>query len=169
MARKNPEELRREVEAFLLKEAELLDNLRYREWLNLLTEDIRYVAPVRITREREKGAGFVEGMTHFDEDYTSLEMRIVRLETEFAWAEDPPSRTRHFVSNIRVGEPEGDEVPVVSNLLLFRSRGDSPHYDLLSCERHDVLRRVNGEWKLARRTILLDHSSLPTHNLAVFL
>jgi len=161
--------LREEVEAFLLKEAELLDELRYREWLELLTPDVHYLAPVRITREREKGPGLVEGMAHFDEDYASLEMRILRLETEFAWAEDPPSRTRHHVSNIRVGEPKGDEIPVRSYLLLFRSRGDSPQYDLISCERHDILRRVNGNLKLAKRVIVLDHSSLPTHNLAVFL
>jgi len=163
------QKLKEEVEAFLFKEAELLDELRYREWLELLTPDVQYLAPVRITREREKGPGLVEGMAHFDEDYTSLEMRILRLETEFAWAEDPPSRTRHHVSNIRVGEPKEDEIPVRSNLLLFRSRGDSPQYDLISCERHDILRRVNGSLKLAKRVIVLDHSSLPTHNLAVFL
>jgi len=165
----NMQKLKEEVEAFLFKEAELLDELRYREWLELLTPDVQYLAPVRITREREKGPGLVEGMAHFDEDYTSLEMRILRLETEFAWAEDPPSRTRRHVSNIRVGEPKEDEIPVRSNLLLFRSRGDSPQYDLISCERHDILRRVNGGLKLAKRVIVLDHSSLPTHNLAVFL
>jgi 3-phenylpropionate/cinnamic acid dioxygenase small subunit len=99
-----------------------------------------------------------------------LELRVRRLETEYAWAEDPPSRTRHFVTNVRIAEgEEEDEVAVRSNLLLYRSRGSVPHYDLLSAERKDVLRKEEDQWKLRRRVILLDHAVLTTHNLSVFL
>lgn len=162
------EEVYREVRDFLLREAELLDNGSYRDWLDCLTEDIRYQVPVRVTRDRGVESEFVNEMGHLDEDYVSLEMRVMRLETEYAWAEDPPSRTRHFLSNIRI-EPgdRGDEVRVKSNLLLYRTRGDDPHYDLLSAERHDVLRRVNGQWKLARRLVLLDQTTIGTHNLSI--
>ena len=163
-------EVRSEVEAFLHEEAELLDDGRLRDWLELVTDDIRYEVPVRVTRERVSGSGVARDMAHWTDDWTALEMRVLRQDTEYAWAEDPPSRTRHFVTNIRVkpGESEG-ELTVRSNILLFRSRGDSPQHDLLSGERHDVLRQVGGGWKLARRTVILDQSTLPTHNLPIIL
>jgi ethylbenzene dioxygenase beta subunit len=159
----------------LYQEAELLDEGRYREWLALLAQDVRYQVPVRVTKERgpEGGvSGVMEGMYHLDEDYTSLEMRVARLETGFAWAEDPPSRLRHFVTNVRIGEPrptpKGEESEVRSNLLIFRSRWDRPDYTLLSAERRDVWRQEEGGWRLARRTVVLDSATLPTHNLAFF-
>jgi hypothetical protein len=54
-------------------------------------------------------------------------------------------------------------------LLLFRSRGDLGAYDLIAGERHDVLRRVEGEWRIAKRVAILDQSSLGTKNLGIFL
>src|SRR5713226_2616557 len=164
------EELYREVKTTLLLEAELLDDGRLREWLDLLTDNVAYRMPVRVTRQRAAGSEFVENMTHLEEDRHTLELRIRRLEVGPAWAEDPPSRTRHFVSNVRVTPGErDDEVQVKSNPLLYRSRGDSPQHDLLSAERRDVLRRVDGRWKLARRLVLLDQSTVATHNLSMFL
>ena len=159
-----------EVYSFLMHEAELLDERRERDWLELFTDDAEYLMPVRVNRERGEGNGFSEEAFYFEETRGSLELRVRRLETEYAWAEDPPSRTRHFVTNVRVvpGEEE-DEVAVRSNLLLYRSRGSDPHQDLLSAERKDVLRKEDGQWKLKKRVILLDHSVLTTHNLSIFL
>lgn len=162
--------LLREIEAFLYKEAELLDTGNYRAWLELLTEDVTYQLPQRLTRERVQGPGVIPEAGHFVETHWTLLKRIERLETEYAWAEDPPSRTRHFVTNIRVEPGETpDEVRVRSNMLVYRTRGDDPTHDTLSAERHDVLRRVNGQWRLASRTVLLDHSVVTTRNLAIFL
>ncbi|TBH16546.1 aromatic-ring-hydroxylating dioxygenase subunit beta [Thermus thermamylovorans] len=168
-------DLTREILDFLYREAELLDEGRYREWLSLLTEDIVYQVPVRLTRERPPQGGYggvSERMFHLDEDRTSLEMRVARLETGFAWAEDPPSRLRHFVTNVRVEDPQakdlGPEAVVRSNLLIFRSRWDQPEFTFISAARQDVLRKEEGSWKLARRLVILDHSTLPTHNLSFF-
>ena len=86
-----------------------------------------------------------------------------------AWAEEPPSRTRHFVSNIRVKTADEGAATVHSNLLLFRNRGDSAAHDLISAERHDRLRREYDDWRLAERLILVDQATLGTLNLAVFL
>ena len=159
-----------EVYSFLMHEAELLDERREREWLELFTDDAEYLMPVRVNRERVEGNGFSEDAFYFEETPGSLELRIRRLETEYAWAEDPPSRTRHFVTNVRVAEgEEEDEVAVRSNLLLYRSRGSAPHHDLLSAERKDVLRKEESRWKIKKRVILLDHSVLTTHNLSIFL
>jgi 3-phenylpropionate/cinnamic acid dioxygenase small subunit len=109
-------------------------------------------------------------MDHFDEDLYSLKKRVERFETEHAWTEDPPSRTRHFVTNVRVYQGEDDgEYTVKSYLLLFRSRGDMRDPDFLSAERSDMIRRSGSEFKIAKREILVDESVLRTQNLAVFL
>jgi 3-phenylpropionate/cinnamic acid dioxygenase small subunit len=155
---------------FLYHEAELLDNARHREWLALLTRDIVYRAPVRVTRAHTLADSSLAGMAHFDEDHYSLTKRVERLETEHAIAEDPPSRTRRHLSNVRCWQDAGaTDVLARSNLLLFRSRGDVQPPDLLSAERTDLLRWEDGGLKLARRDILFDESVLRTQNLAVFL
>ncbi len=160
-----------EVYGFLMHEAQLLDEHREREWLDsCCAEEVTYLMPVRETRERGAGDGFSDEMFYFEEDRGSLELRVRRLETEYAWAEDPPSRTRHFVTNVRVEPDEsGEELFVRSNLLLYRSQGTDLHYDTVSAERRDVLRREEDGLKLARREILLDHTVLTMHNLSVFL
>jgi phthalate 3,4-dioxygenase subunit beta len=158
------------AQAFLFEEAALLDARLHHRWLELLSDEVTYRMPVRATVAHDIRASFIEDMDHFAEDRYSLEKRVRRFDTEHAWTEDPPSRTRRFVSNIRLFAGENaDELRVVSYLLLFRSRGDIASPDLLSCERHDVLRRAGGALRLAQREVLVDESVLRTQNLAIFL
>ncbi len=162
-------QLRAEVEDFLYGEAELVDAGRFQDWLDLLTEDIQYQMPVRMTRERAQGSDLSEEMQFFWDDRATLGLRVERLRTEFAWAEDPPSRTRHVVSNVRVRPSANlDEVEARSYVLIYRNRGDAAGHDLLSGERRDLLRRVGGAWKLARRSFVVDQVVLGTRNLAIF-
>jgi phthalate 3,4-dioxygenase subunit beta len=154
---------------FLVEEAALLDAADYAGWLELLCEDIRYVMPVRVTTARGAGFDSLAGMGHFDEDIYALRKRVQRLATDHAWTEDPPSRTRHFVTNVRTFRPGGDDLRVESALLLFRSRGDTREADLLSAGRTDLLRATADGLRLARREITVDESVLRTQNLAVFL
>jgi phthalate 3,4-dioxygenase beta subunit len=154
---------------FLVEEAALLDAGDYARWLGLLCEDIRYVMPVRVTTARGAGFDSLADMGHFDEDMYALRMRVKRLATDHAWAEDPPSRTRHFVTNVRTFRPRADELYVESALLLFRSRGDTREADLISAGRADLLRETADGLRLARREITVDESVLRTQNLAVFL
>jgi ethylbenzene dioxygenase beta subunit len=162
-------ELEREVAEFFYREAELLDSNSLEEWLELLTEDIAYEMPLRMTRERGQ-PDVSSQMAHFSEDRHSLELRVKRLGTDFGWAENPPSRTRRFISNIRVeNTPNSNEVKAQSYFLLYRSRGSSPEADLISGERRDLLRKLDGRWKLASRLIIADQSVLGTRNLAIFL
>lgn len=156
---------------FLVDEAYLLDAARYDEWLLTLTDDVRYVMPVRVTTARGAGFDTFPDMAHFDEDKYSLSQRVARMTTEHAWAEDPPSRLRHFITNVRTFESDNPgHLLVESAELLFRSRGDVNDGALLSCGREDLLRRCDdGGWKLARRTIITDESVLRMQNLAVFL
>ena len=154
---------------FLVEEAALLDAADYAGWLGLLCEDIRYVMPVRVTTARGAGFDSLADMGHFDEDMYALRKRVQRLATDHAWTEDPPSRTRHFVTNVRTFTDQGDDLVVESALLLFRSRGDTREADLLSAGRTDRLRATPDGLRLARREITVDESVLRTQNLAVFL
>jgi phthalate 3,4-dioxygenase beta subunit len=154
---------------FLVEEAALLDAADYAGWLELLCEDIRYLMPVRVTTARGAGFDSLAGMGHFDEDMYALRKRVQRLATDHAWTEDPPSRTRHFVTNVRTFRDAGEDLRVESALLLFRSRGDTREADLLSAGRTDLLRATADGLRLARREITVDESVLRTQNLAVFL
>ena len=154
---------------FLVEEAALLDAADYAGWLDLLCEDIRYVMPVRVTTARGAGFDSLADMGHFDENMYALRKRVQRLATDHAWTEDPPSRTRHFVTNVRTFRHRTSELRVESSLLLFRSRGDTREPDLISAGRTDLLRETGDGLKLARREITVDESVLRTQNLAVFL
>jgi 3-phenylpropionate/cinnamic acid dioxygenase small subunit len=161
---------------FLVDEAYLLDAQQYEAWLDTLTDDVRYEMPVRVTTARGAGFDTSPGMAHFDEDKHSLSQRVARFATEHAWAEDPPSRLRHFITNVRTFEcddpDDGAHLIVESAELLFRSRGDVNESALVSCGREDLLRFGDGSrqtLKLARRRIFVDESVLRMQNLAVFL
>jgi phthalate 3,4-dioxygenase subunit beta len=154
---------------FLVEEAALLDAADYSGWLDLLCEDIRYLMPVRVTTARGAGFDTLADMGHFDEDMYALRKRVERLATDHAWTEDPPSRTRHFITNIRTFPNGPGELRVESSLLLFRSRGDTREADLVSAGRTDLLRETAAGLRLARREILVDEAVLRTQNLAVFL
>jgi 3-phenylpropionate/cinnamic acid dioxygenase small subunit len=159
-----------DVSTWLFWEAELLDQRRFREWLSLLADDIRYRMPVTVTTMRRTNHVPLGEMAHFDEDRYSLEKRVERLEGDHAWTEDPPSRARRFVTNVRVAPLDGaDDLEARSYLLLYRSRGDDRPADLVSVERTDLLRPAAGGWLLASRDLVVDEAVLRTQNLALFL
>jgi phthalate 3,4-dioxygenase beta subunit len=155
---------------WLVEESYILDHQEYETWLEMLTEDIHYFMPVRVTTALGAGYDTAPGMAHFDEDRYSLGRRVARFATEHAWTEDPPSRIRHHVTNVRTFETTApDEIIVDSAVLLFRSRGDVREASLISAGREDLLRRDGDRWQLARRHIGVDESVLRTQNLAIFL
>lgn len=162
-------EIEQQIIHWMHLEAELLDDRRDREWLEtMVSEDIVYQVPLRSTVERARGLGFSATTFHMDERYGSLLSRVLRNESGFAWAEDPPSRARHFVTNIRVGAGAEDSLNVRSNLLLYRTRQDQTTPQTFSGERHDVLRREHGRWVLYRRVVYLDMTVIAAHNLSIF-
>lgn len=161
--------IRSEVEEFLYREADLLDRAKLTEWLELLTDDVRYRVPVRMTRE--KGADereFSDTTFHFDDDRATLEMKVERLEKDHAWSENPPSRLRRIVGNVRVDDVDDAAVTARSNFHLHRGKGDDPKYDFLTGERRDVLRRRDDGLRLADRTVYLDQTVLGTNHLSIF-
>lgn len=160
-----------EVYGWLIHEAELLDNNKFDEWLALLSEDVVYTMPVRATVYRSSGDGVCRSYSHFEESFGSIQVRVNRLvRAPSAWSEEPPSRTRRFVTNIRVDELGDGEIGVKSNVLVMRNRWDMPSFEIIAAERRDVLRRSNGGgFKLVKREVIIDQSSLGTGNLGVFL
>ncbi|MBM3484240.1 MAG: aromatic-ring-hydroxylating dioxygenase subunit beta [Alphaproteobacteria bacterium] len=153
---------------FLAFEAECLDDNRVTDWLGLLTPDITYDMPIMQT-QRRTGDPIAPNGWHMKETFGSLESRVARLGTNSAWGEDPPSRTRRLIGNVRGGPWGGAEFDVRSNLLLYLGRGDSVDSAVLGAERRDVLRCTADGLRLARRTVLLSHTTLPVQSLGVFL
>lgn len=166
-------ELRHEIEDFLYLEAELLDQRRLREWLELFTDDLHYWMPVR-HNPFDRPEDVSEELSNPGESYyfndtkESLRIRVERLYSRTAWAEMPPSRTRHLISNIRIKTDDGSETEVHSNFIVYRTRMEQDE-DFFVGTRKDLLRRLNGAIKIARRMIILDQAVLRAKNISVFL
>jgi 3-phenylpropionate/cinnamic acid dioxygenase small subunit len=173
----------REVEQFLYREARMLDDRRFHEWLTLFTDDVRYWMAARTNRypksskaisildpDRyvEDDIGREDELAILDETKETLTGRVARLDTGMAWAEDPPSRTRHMISNIEVepGDVES-ELRAYSNFIVYRSRAETEQ-DFYVGARQDVLRRVAGEWKIAHRKLILDQNVMLAKNVSIF-
>ena len=159
-----------EVEQFYYAEAALLDERRYSDWLELFTDDARYWMPIRRTRTvNELDREFTQPgeMAFFDDDRAMLETRIKKLESGYAWSEDPPSRTRHNIFNVRVLAEAGDELTVEANFLLYRTRLNSEE-DTWIGRRRDTLRRADDSFKIARREVYLEQTVLLSRNLSNF-
>lgn len=161
--------VRDSIRDFLYLESLALDERRFRDWLTAFADDARYEIPVRVTREKLAEWELAPTARIFDDTKRTLEFRVERLETEFAWAEQPPSRTRHFVTNVLV-EPTRtpDEYLVRSNCLLYRSRGDEPQPSIFSVQRKDVMRRSGDSWLIAHRWAAIDQALINAHNMSIF-
>ncbi len=169
--------LQREIEAFYYREAELLDDRRFEEWLDLLTEDIVYFMPLRRNvkyGQHSEHENTRQGLdaAWFDEGKHTLTQRVAQIATGIHWAEEPLSRVRHLVTNVQVrdvddAKPGMRELDVRSRFLVYRNRVEE-ETDIFVGQRTDRLRCEDGAWKVARREILLDQSTLLAKNLTVF-
>ena len=165
-----------EIAEFLYREAELLDERRYADWLALLADDIRYWMPMRRNvKFGEEGREFTREATDiawFDEGKDTLTRRVRQIQTGIHWAEEPQSRISHLVTNVQLVEAspsvaEAQEVMVRCRFLIYRNRVET-ETDLLVGKREDVLRREGDEWRIARRKIILDQNVLLSKNLTFF-
>jgi PAH dioxygenase small subunit len=147
-----------EYTLWLNDEAEQLDRHRYDEWLARLAPDLHYTMPGRT----DGPDGLPERASHhIDETYLSMTTRIRRINGATNTAETPRTRTRRFVTNIRLSpESTPDRLLGSSYLLLTRSRGLRAELEMVPCERTDELVRIDDELKLRRRQVLLDQATL---------
>lgn len=162
----------REIEEFLYEEAAILDERRFHKWLDLFTEDTHYWMPIRRTVARgleEDELTNLNENAYFDDNKAMLTQRIAKLDTGFAWAEDPPSRTRHMITNVRIKPGDHpDELFVTCNFAVYRTRLATDE-DLWIGRREDTLRKSEGQWRIAKRHIFLDQAVLKSKNLSSFL
>jgi biphenyl 2,3-dioxygenase beta subunit len=159
-----------EVERFYFDEAALLDSHRYEDWLALFSDDAHYFMPIRRTRtQREIDKEFTQPgeMAFFDDSRMLLAGRIAKLKTGRSWAEDPPSRTRHLITNIRIVRDNGRELEVESNFHVYRTRLNSEETSWIG-SRRDLLRRVDRSFQIADRRIFLEQTVLLSRNLSNF-
>lgn len=159
-----------EIEQFYYHECALLDARDYQPWVELFTDDTHYFMPIRRTRtSKELDREFTKPgeMAFFDDTKPLLEGRVMKLATGRSWSEDPPSRTRHLITNVRVTADDGNELEVASNFHLYRTRlkDDEDHW---IGSRADTLRRESDGLRIARRYIYLEQTVLTAANLSVF-
>ncbi|MGQ2993867.1 3-phenylpropionate/cinnamic acid dioxygenase subunit beta [Variovorax sp.] len=170
-------ELKREIEEFLYDEAEMLDQRRFREWLDTLAEDLVYFMPMMFnvkfgqheTREKTR---YEKDMSWFNEGKWTLTKRAEQILTGVHWAEEPLSRLCRLVTNVQLTAIEENaagqqEVSVLSGFLIYQNRCEHEEY-YFAGKRSDVLRRVDGRWQLARREIRLGQNVLLAKNLTMF-
>lgn len=166
--------LQHRVEQFLYAEAELLDQHRYEEWLDLLTDDVHYWLPTRMTRtirERDREIAGPTENAFIDDGKYHLIGRVRRLTSGVAWSEEPPSRTRRLLSNVRISPRDDGDLDAHTNFLVYRSRLER-HQDFFIGERFDVLRPApEGPYpfRIAARKIVLEQTTLLAPSISIFL
>ncbi|MEU6580558.1 3-phenylpropionate/cinnamic acid dioxygenase subunit beta [Nocardia sp. NPDC046763] len=159
-----------EVVAFAAREARLLDEERYPEWLALFTEDATYWVPGIENRGRHDHSGThaPHRMAYFDDTVADLRHRVDRFTAPTAWAEDPATRHLHVISNIEVESCEvPGELTVRSVFVNYRGQGGTDSA-ILYGRRIDRLRRVDGRLRIAARKVVLSHATLPAKNINTF-
>ena len=155
-ANSNPA-LRASVEEFLFREAALLDEWRLEEWVHLFTDDARYVVPSTDLPEGDPARDLV----FIDDDIVRLRARAARLNSRHSHRENPRSRTRRFVSNVRVEETDDGQLSVFANVLVYRFRSGegAPYVGTIEY----ILRRDGSDLRIADRRAVLDLEDLSWH------
>lgn len=169
-------ELKQEIEEFLYQEADLLDARKFREWLDLLADDLVYFMPIRRNvkfgeHEERENTRQGEGISWFDEDKWTVTKRVEQILTGVHYAEEPLSRVTHMVSNVRLLDVKpavenAREVTVGCRFLVFQSRVEYENYTFIG-RRNDVLRRHGDSWLIARRELILEQNVLLAKNLSI--
>lgn len=164
--------LKQEIEDFLYMEADLLDQRKFRDWLDLLAEDLIYFMPIRRNvkfgqHDEKENTRQGEGISWFDEDKWTLTKRVEQVLTGVHYAEEPLSRVSHMVSNVRLLEISPDQVTVGCRFLVYQNRVEYENYTFIG-RRTDILRRNGNSWLIARRELILEQNVLLAKNLSIF-
>jgi ethylbenzene dioxygenase beta subunit len=168
-------DLLQELTQLLYREAELLDAGRYEEWLELLSDDVRYVAPIAqdldpyVEPEATNESGEVNHeLTYLYESRGSLMLRVAKIRTGLQQTENPPSRTVRMIGNVQVEPIAGaDDCTVRSAFLLYRQRRQR-QVEILAGHRRDRWMPAPQGWRLRDREIRFAANVLPTKSLSLF-
>lgn len=162
-------ELHHRISQFLYEEARMLDDWQFRDWLAQLDDDIRYTMRTTVnaqTRDRRKGVQ--PPTTWIFNDNKDQQAPHRAAGNRHGLAEEPPSRTRHLISNLQISETDVPDVFAVRlNYLLYRAQKERDETFYVGT-RVDKVRRLPGdEWRLLAREIVLDQAVITSHNLSV--
>jgi len=148
---------RAEVEEFLYEEAALLDAWALREWLALFTDDATYTVPSPDTPDGDPRTSlFLIADTR-----ERLASRVNQLLGKSAWAENPRSRTRRLIANVRILDADGDGLRVTANFVVYRMRVEQVDTYVGRYE-YTLVRRAGG-LRIRRRRAILDLEALRPH------
>lgn len=155
---------RDDVTELLYEEAELLDEWRLDEWLQLYTDDASYFIPCNDDPDGDPARSLVL----IDDNRLRMESRVDRLNNRRAHREYPHSNVRHLVTNIRLGDREGDELAVRASFAVWRFRnGEEKHYVGRYYYRLVV---TEGGLRIRSKRVVLDMTTLrPAFDVALFL
>lgn len=167
------------ISQFYFREARLLDERKYQQWLALCTEDVTYIVPARHTPFLDPALRETEALLDLaqecstglapplrDDNRLTLTIRVMRSFKMNSWTDNPPARTRRFISNIEA-VTEGDGFDVYSNLLLYYSRNGQDNH-VYTGRRHDHLRNTPDGLRIAHREVLLDWNVVTGPSVGLF-
>ena len=149
---------RSEAEDLLYREARLLDDRRYREWLELFGENATYWIPCN-----GEGTDPEREITLVYDDLPKLSDRVERLTSGMAHAQTPPSHTKRLISNVEVGNSTDDAATVSSGFILCELRRGRER--VFAGRYEHSLRRVEGNWKIATKKVVLINNDEVIDNL----
>jgi p-cumate 2,3-dioxygenase subunit beta len=148
---------RAQIEDFLYQEAALLDAWQLQKWLELLTEDATYEVPSTDTPDGDARTT----LFLIADNIERIRSRVHQLLGKSAWAENPPSRTRRLISNVRILEIEGETIRVTANFAVYRMRFEQVDTYIGRYEYTLVWR--DGALKIRHRRAILDLEALRPH------
>jgi len=154
---------RQTIEDFLYEEAALLDDWRLDEWLELLTDDATYEVPSTDTPDGDPHTT----LSLIADDKTRIRSRVAQLLGKSAWAENPPSRTRRMISNVRVRQIDGEAMYVSANFVVYRLRFEQ--MDTYVGRYEYTLVQRDGRLKIRARKAILDLEALRPHGKVSFI
>jgi benzoate/toluate 1,2-dioxygenase subunit beta len=139
------------IEKFLFREARLVDEHRYDEWLSLWSDDGVYWIPCRADDTDP-----LRQVSIIYDNRAKLGDRIARLKSGTVLAQDPTPQMRRVISNVEIERKAGGEITVESNFILVEARGGRQS---LWCGRSvHGLRETGDQLKIARKKVLLINS-----------
>ena len=146
---------RQQVEDFLYEEAALLDDWRLDDWLALMTDDAVY----RVPSNDRPNADPKDTLFIVADDINRIRARVARLKKKDAHAEDPRSRTRRLLTNVRIVSRNGAALEVEANFAVHRFRRSDNIRVYVGHYRYG-LRVEGGRLKIAKREAVIDSMEL---------
>ncbi|MYM63121.1 aromatic-ring-hydroxylating dioxygenase subunit beta [Pseudomaricurvus sp. HS19] len=171
-----------DIEQFYYREARLLDERCFQQWLAIVDQSIEYSMPARhiphpdpkaqdteaylsVERELDRADGG-KGSPLRQDGYLQTFVRTFRPYKSTAWAESPAPRTRRSITNVELESVNDDEYHVRSNFFMYYSHEGKDNHTY-SGGRKDVLKKVEGEFKLFKREVIIDWDIITVPSLAL--